>query len=541
MTQGASSGYLTALIVDGDPLSAGIISEIINQEYRIVICGSVEEFHVKIKSELPDLAFICYQLPDGSGIDICSKLKSDSRLADTAVIIMVSDCGAEMLEKCFAAGADDYLKKPFIKGELIQRIRIHSRLIASRRGVDNINMSLFSYNAMLYRFGGLTHKIMTDEAPDSHIRAAGELHYVVPHHYTGFVHRGVKQVTVLKQDNREPDLPVMDYGTLTGRGRLDPAGTSSVLIDLSDGNISLHLCAVTFKISDNSYVLLVERVQPFSSEEHEIITLFSEFLKTLVKREMSERLLSANIKQYRAEISKIRKIQVSMLPSFKPLMGFDAASAYLPAAEISGDFYDGYFINENTYQVIVCDVSGHGIASAYVGNEIRTIFRNSAYNDSSLDLSLFEINNILINDMKKSDYFCTAIVLRINIDDYSVEFLSAGHPPAYLHRVSDGSTRCLTGTGPFLGVIPRAEFEIERFSMQSGDTLLLYTDGLTETFNYKIADDQMYGEGRLLESFSENIDMDSTGIVHSILGSVLEFSEYGEQYDDITIVSLRRR
>ncbi|MCP4129439.1 MAG: SpoIIE family protein phosphatase [bacterium] len=274
------------------------------------------------------------------------------------------------------------------------------------------------------------------------------------------------------------------------------------------------------------------------------------FLKLFYqKQELEEKVLELNrlreveakqSRRIRSEISKVRQIQASFAPRFDGLKDyFDISTLYLPVDDLSGDFYDGFFLNDELYQLILCDVSGHGIASSYVGNQIRSIFRTTSLEETVPSKLIFDVNNILVEDLWKTSYFGTVIVCQLEVSTGKLIFSSGGHPTAIYYHAAKDECSFLNTTGALIGVAEERDYKDITLQMEKGDILLLYTDGITEA----LADDgkTMYDIERLTECFLKNIHKGSMEIIHSIVDSLYEFIDYAMLDDDITLICVKKK
>ena len=252
--------------------------------------------------------------------------------------------------------------------------------------------------------------------------------------------------------------------------------------------------------------------------ELKIFQLYLEYINLINDRFLMEKMLKHKNKEYKQEISKIRKIQVSLLPDFSNIVGYEIAASYLPAQELSGDFFDGFFIDSDVYQLILCDISGHGMASAYIGNEIRTLFRVASKNERSLAAVTKIVSDAMQGDLKDMAYFGTVIICQIHLKEGKIKYLNAGHPPA-LYYNNKKEYRNIIQTGPLVGLFSDNEYDEIELVMEEGDCLFLYTDGIVEaSSSYWGKKDEMYGEKRLEENFIKAQGLSSRNIIHSILG-----------------------
>ncbi len=257
--------------------------------------------------------------------------------------------------------------------------------------------------------------------------------------------------------------------------------------------------------------------------------------------EMQERYtkLERFIKSYRDELGKVREIQASLLPDFSNIKNFDITSIFLPAEDISGDFIDAFYLSESILQIVLCDISGHGLASSYIGNEFRTVIRLLSKSDITPDKIMYLLNENVSNDLKDLYYFGTLIIMHIDLNSGLVTLASGGHPPVLYYDSNKKKIKLLESTGRLVGLFTDSKFRMHTFTMHKDDKILLYTDGITES--HPNENTELFGEERLAEVFKQNITGNSDEVVFSIIDAVYEFTDYTNQEDDISIICINRQ
>lgn len=256
------------------------------------------------------------------------------------------------------------------------------------------------------------------------------------------------------------------------------------------------------------------------------------------ERLVLEKRLKDQYTLFRSEIAKIREIQVSRLPDFNNVNGYNIKSSFLPVEELSGDFFDGFFLDNYIYQIVMCDVSGHGIASSYFGNEIRTLFRTTSSADLKPSSIIKSLNTRLIKDFGEALYFSAVIVCQINIKTGYIFFSSGGHPLSLLYCFRKKQCIELSSTGGQIGICKDMEYKDVKFVLEKGDCLLFYTDGVNKSQSEKC--EKMYSKEQLIESYLEDIDSNPLIIIQTIIGSIFEFIDYSNQVDDITLICMKK-
>jgi sigma-B regulation protein RsbU (phosphoserine phosphatase) len=257
--------------------------------------------------------------------------------------------------------------------------------------------------------------------------------------------------------------------------------------------------------------------------------------------------LKASIEAYgheRAEKERINSdlriatdIQADMLPKiFPPYADRDDLhiAAFMQAAkEVGGDFYDFFFLDEAQTKIalVIADVSGKGVPAALFMVIAKVLIKNNM--DLPPDEVLRAVNNLLCAD-NNSLLFVTTYYSVLDIPTGKYTYASAGHNPVILYRKQEKSASYVdVPKAPPLATFPNKKYISQELTLQSGDSLLLYTDGVTEAFN---GNSEMYGTERLLENFSKLAEESAGAVVDSLYKSVEEFAGGHPQSDDITML-----
>jgi sigma-B regulation protein RsbU (phosphoserine phosphatase) len=205
-----------------------------------------------------------------------------------------------------------------------------------------------------------------------------------------------------------------------------------------------------------------------------------------------------------------------------------------PAKEVGGDLYDFFLIDTNRLGFIIGDVSGKGVPAAMLMAVSKTLLKATALKGIPPDNCLETVNNLLVED-SLSHMFVTVFYGILDARNGALEYCNGGHNPPFL--ISDGKVNALKHTGGLVvGAIKNTEYESNLISLQPGDTLFLYTDGVTEAEN-KERDE--YQEQRLEDALVEVRSAEIDEIVEHILAEVNTFSEGMQQSDDITCLAVK--
>lgn len=252
-----------------------------------------------------------------------------------------------------------------------------------------------------------------------------------------------------------------------------------------------------------------------------------------IERQEAERIQS--------ELGLARRVQLAMLPDQLPdVDGAALAAVSEPAAEASGDLYDLFRVRRSgksdLVAVAVCDVAGHGIASALVMSATRAALRSAAVRERSPAAVLAEVNDILAASIPP-ELFVTASYGLFDPDASTFTHSSAGHPHPLLWRPSTLDAIELENAGVPLGLVAGAEYEDCESTLEPGSVLSVYSDGIAEALN---REREMYGFDAHIEQFGEACRQGGgpDSILQSMLTSVREFTDGLPLDDDVTVVVL---
>jgi phosphoserine phosphatase RsbU/P len=231
------------------------------------------------------------------------------------------------------------------------------------------------------------------------------------------------------------------------------------------------------------------------------------------------------------DLDQAREIQERLLPKKIPqIRGLDIAGAWNPAAVVSGDYFDVLKFGDTKIGVCICDVVGKGISAALLMANLQASFRAFASEPVSPGTVVSKLNDVICNNIA-SDKFVTFCYCIIDVTKSTLTYASAGHWPPILIRRS-GQTHSLKDGGPPLGLFPDHSYEDIELQLESGDRLVLYTDGLTEARNSSGAE---FGEHNVARIGNENLRLNAAEMLETLRGEVTTFCN-GVFDDDFTLV-----
>ncbi len=267
-----------------------------------------------------------------------------------------------------------------------------------------------------------------------------------------------------------------------------------------------------------------------------------EFLKTLGNQAVTSlenaRLFEETLEKQRMEeeLNLARSIQRQLLPSELPKIdGYQVSAINIPSKEVGGDYYDIIPISENEYGVCIADVSGKGAGAALLMANLQAGLHALKPKTGNMADMIGRINNLIYQNTDL-DKFITFFYGVLNQTENTFTYCNAGHNPPYLLETSGGTKELMTG-GLVLGMMPDMIYEVETITLKSTESMLLFTDGITETVN---ENDEEYAEERLQDLLKENKETNPDTLVNLILERLQIFQQSTPQIDDMTMIAIKK-
>jgi len=247
-----------------------------------------------------------------------------------------------------------------------------------------------------------------------------------------------------------------------------------------------------------------------------------------------------DMKRIERELDLARNIQLSMLPGSEHDENSDddrheLAPFLLPAKEVGGDFYDFFKIDNDHLCVVIGDVSGKGVAAALFMMVARIILRTTTKNLKSI-VDAFNRTNFALAKRNKLNMFVTVWAGIIDLRTGHIDFASAGHnPPAIRH--SDGSVEFIKSkAGLVMAAMEETIYKPQTYDLKQGDTLFLYTDGVTEATN---SNNVLFGDNRLLATLKMGGERSTADTCTLVKKEIDNFVQDAPQFDDITMLAIK--
>jgi sigma-B regulation protein RsbU (phosphoserine phosphatase) len=250
----------------------------------------------------------------------------------------------------------------------------------------------------------------------------------------------------------------------------------------------------------------------------------------LYAQEIQQRLISQ-------ELATARMIQASFLPQSIPIhAGWDIAAHWSPVHEVAGDFYDLNPLPDGRLAIVIADVSGKGVPAALFMALSVTVLRFAMSLGFAPGELLDRANQAMIAH-QESRMFTTAFVGYLDLGSGDLQFASAGHNPPLLYRAATGRCERLVTKGVAMGLFTSAEYTQDTVTLEAGDTLALYTDGITEA---STAQEQEFGEERLAKLIIQQTDRTAQELAERIVNAAAVFSQDTGGFDDETLIVIKR-
>lgn len=250
----------------------------------------------------------------------------------------------------------------------------------------------------------------------------------------------------------------------------------------------------------------------------------------------------AQLVDIQTDLSVAREIQHAILPRTFDLKLQDADkvniyASMLAAKDVGGDFYDFFPIDDHRMGFTIADVSGKGVPAAIFMAVSRTLIKATGLQDKPTNECMSSVNDMLCDESVGS-MFVTVFYGIYDLLTGHITFTNAGHNPPYILK-ANGSVEALQAPcNLVLGAVPGIPFTCNTLELEPGDTLFMYTDGVTEAEN---KNHDQFGESRLEEALAECKGADSKHIVDTVNAKVKEFINGAAQSDDITQLVIRRK
>jgi sigma-B regulation protein RsbU (phosphoserine phosphatase) len=237
-----------------------------------------------------------------------------------------------------------------------------------------------------------------------------------------------------------------------------------------------------------------------------------------------------------AELELSAIVQRALLPQTPPnIPGIELAAFSRPAAIVGGDYFDFFQFRDGAHGLVIADIPGHGVSAGMLMSSLQTAIRTMAPETDSPSEILTRINRFYIHNINFTT-FVTVFLARFDPLTYTLTYASAGHNPPAIVRKGGVEVAWLKPTAPAIGLAEEFHPRTELVTLENGDLLFLYTDGVTEAFNPEL---EQFGTLRLAELLGENADLSASNIIQMVRRGLEAFGDGHVMEDDTTYVALK--
>jgi sigma-B regulation protein RsbU (phosphoserine phosphatase) len=283
------------------------------------------------------------------------------------------------------------------------------------------------------------------------------------------------------------------------------------------------------------YVDSPDLIREFTKEDLGLLTVMANVAAIRIEHarlneiELMERAMSK-------ELEQAAHIQMGLLPSRSPQVpGMDIAGNTAPSRTVGGDYYDYLEFPDGRVGMLVGDVAGKGMPASLLMSSLQARVKVLFEDGDHLAEKITRLNKATSANTP-DNRFITFFMTVADPKTGELVYTNAGHNPPVLVRKAGGFD-LLEGGGMILGILPMAQYTESHINMEPGDTLVLYSDGVTEAVNRA---DEDFGEKRLAELVASLQDRPAKEIVAAVNAEVARFTEGAPPADDITVVVARR-
>lgn len=296
----------------------------------------------------------------------------------------------------------------------------------------------------------------------------------------------------------------------------------------SDHN-KINIVPINFniKLSEDSNIRML------ANSMHKMMVDVKEYAKNI-------KIITAEKERISAELNIATKIQKSLIPhifpAFPELKEIDIYATMNPARKVGGDFYDFFLLDNNKLAFVIADVSGKGIAAALFMVIAKTLIKNEASSSSDPKTIMENVNKQMCID-NSSGMFITSFFGILDFKTGEVQYVNAGHMNPILKKTGVGFQELNLEKQFVIAGMPSLKFTLNKFVLSPGDTLFMYTDGISEAKN---SDNLYFGKEKLISLLnSSGSDATLKQISELVQGKIKEFTKGSSQIDDITMLIVK--
>lgn len=275
---------------------------------------------------------------------------------------------------------------------------------------------------------------------------------------------------------------------------------------------------------------------PFTEEDLKLLTTISDQVAAYMHLyDLVDQLKEAQAAKTQLEIA--REIQQRLLPRVPPkLKNIDLAGCLIPAERVGADYYDFLVHHDSLLSLCIADVSGHSVGGALLASAFRSCLRAEIQIVREPIHIVSAINKMIFSDLLQAEQFISMFYAQYNSQNKTLLFTNAGHNPPLLLKEKTKAPEWLLTQDSLLGIEPNLEFHQKECKLDSGDLVVLYTDGLIEAQNEK---GERYGSRRFVESIRQKDPAGAEETLNHLLKDFKNFMKGKPAQDDVSLVVMK--
>jgi phosphoserine phosphatase RsbU/P len=291
-------------------------------------------------------------------------------------------------------------------------------------------------------------------------------------------------------------------------------------------------------ISNNEVVgvfdLESDQLNAYTEDDLQLLLLLASQVAIIIEKVMLHEQLVEK-KRLEGQLEVAREVQLELLPAADPqLEGFDICAYNFSTEEVSGDYYDWVRIYDDQIGIVIADVSGKGVPAALLMAFLRASLRAAIHIGYAPHISMAKVNYLLWESIERNQ-FVTAFYSVLDASNKTLAYTNAGHNPPLLMD-ADGTARFIERGGLPLGMFRDTRYYEYYLPIETGQTLVLYTDGVTEALNNA---GEEYGRDRLERIVREGRSLSARGLIDLIYQDILRWTDGRGSHDDMTFFIIK--
>ncbi len=533
----------TILLVDDDDLVRGAMRMLLKSHYMVLEAADGLAGLETLYQHMDEIDCVIsdIRMPRLNGAEYLAKAAEVTR--DIYFIVVTGHKGDVTESRLIGNGGGrlcGFLEKPVNNDELEYQVQKAAELTRTQR--DRIRSRVNSAR-LVQSFESIHQLTQTDDLLASiftNILQISSVHYAYMATHSGMdshlqINKGAGRFAEMVGEPvlNNPQLRADEVKLLQKALAEDTAQETDDVMILPLKRVAIVLCGTpTIDPRDRDFI------KTYARNAEEALEKAFYYLELLEKKRMEQ------------EFKIASELQTSLLPRQNPnLEDIEVFGMQIPAKEVGGDYYD--FISNGSGNLGVCigDVSGKGMPAGLVmamaRSYLKILIKEALHNHSQseqgvLRKAITKVNEVLYQDIGNDLRFFTLLVTMWDADRKKLRYAGAGHERIIIHRRETGAIETIKAGGIGLGMIEDIEALIKEneLTLFQGDTVVMFTDGVTDCHS---AAGELYGFETFLASIQRNADKTLPAFVKALYHDISEFARGVDQYDDITLIAIRRK